>query len=62
MAKVKFEINSFTEFMYILKDFDYSLHEWSSKDISNTWDMECELNDNGYVIYLTINESTNKSK
>jgi hypothetical protein len=35
MAKVKFEINSFTEFMYILKDFDYSLHEWSSNEVAH---------------------------
>tara|TARA_A100001391_G_scaffold161914_1_gene120880 strand:- start:447 stop:635 length:189 start_codon:yes stop_codon:yes gene_type:complete len=62
MEKIMFETKKFSEFMYVLKDFEESLYEWAKKDISNTWGMRCEVGDGEYVIYLTVNEGKNKSK
>tara|TARA_R100000234_G_C4912688_1_gene140609 strand:+ start:436 stop:612 length:177 start_codon:yes stop_codon:yes gene_type:complete len=57
-----FETSKFGEFMYVLKDFEDSLHEWASKDVSNTWGMRCEISEDKYIIYLTVNEGKDKSK
>ena len=62
MEKVMFELKSFEEFMYVLRDFEISLHDWQSKDVDNTWGMRCEIGKNKYIIYLTVNENKDKSK
>jgi hypothetical protein len=62
MKKTEFRIPNFEEFMYTLRDFNESLHEWESENISNTWDLECSIGENEYIIYLTIDESKDKSK
>ena len=62
MKKTEFRITNFEEFMYTLRDFNESLHEWGSENISNTWDLECSIGENEYIIYLTIDENKDKSK
>ena len=62
MEKVMFELKSFEEFMYVLRDFEISLHNWQEKDSNNTWGMRCEIGKNKYIIYLTVNENKDKSK
>tara|TARA_R110001632_G_scaffold48739_1_gene122691 strand:+ start:99 stop:245 length:147 start_codon:yes stop_codon:yes gene_type:complete len=48
--------------MYVLKDFEDSLSEWSKNDVANTWGMSSAIGENEYIIYITINEGKNKSK
>jgi hypothetical protein len=57
-----FELFDFEEFMYVIKDFEESLNQWASKDVTNTWGMRCEIGPDKYVIYLTVNEGKDKSK
>tara|TARA_R110001583_G_scaffold70882_2_gene200087 strand:+ start:486 stop:674 length:189 start_codon:yes stop_codon:yes gene_type:complete len=62
MEKVIFKTNKLHEFMYVLKDFEDSLSEWSKNDVANTWGMSSAIGENEYIIYITINEGKNKSK
>ena len=63
MIITKFKIDNFNDFMCTLKDFEDSLNMWGSDNITNTWDLEVKIGDNNeYIIYVTIDESKNKSK
>ena len=58
MERVEFRLSSFVEFMYALKDFNESLTRWEKENPLGTWNLE----ENEYIIYLTINESKDKGK
>ena len=58
----EFQIRSFTEFMFLLNDFEESLDMWQKSNISNTWDMNISIGEGVYVINIEINEGTDKSK
>jgi hypothetical protein len=62
MERVEFRLSSFVEFMYALKDFEESLTRWQKENMSNTWDIDVVIEENEYIIYLTINESKDKGK
>ena len=62
MERVEFRLSSFVEFMYALKDFNESLTRWEEENPSGTWNLDVVIEENEYIIYLTINESKDKGK
>jgi|TARA_Y100000004_G_C8582553_1_gene272993 hypothetical protein len=58
----KFTVENFTEFMYLISDFDESLTLWQEQDSNNTWDMNIYIGKGEYYIEIELNESNNKSK
>ena len=62
MERVEFRLSSFVEFMYALKDFNESLTKWEKENPPGTWNLDVVIEENEYIIYLTINESKDKGK
>tara|TARA_R110002020_G_scaffold194491_1_gene395359 strand:+ start:566 stop:751 length:186 start_codon:yes stop_codon:yes gene_type:complete len=58
----KFTVEDFTEFMYLISDFNESLTLWESQDSTNTWDMSIYIGEGEYYIEIELNESNDKSK
>tara|TARA_R100001443_G_scaffold114560_2_gene130745 strand:+ start:791 stop:976 length:186 start_codon:yes stop_codon:yes gene_type:complete len=58
----KFTVKDFTEFMYLISDFNESLTLWTSQDSNNTWDMDIYIGEEEYYIKIELHEGNDKSK
>jgi len=58
----KFTVKDFTEFMYLISDFNESLTLWESQDSDNAWNMDIYIGKGEYYIEIKLNEGNDKSK